>query len=230
MAGRDALAALARSIFAFRRSLNSEETFLRRTLERWSYPGAKLLEVGCGESRFFPIIHSLVIDYVGIDSNPRTVAQQKALGRAVYLPDDFEPAPKFNFILMSHIIEHLEYPRLLDFFGRYLPAMIPGGILIILTPLQHRGFYDDFDHVKPYSPNALRQVLCGLSSQTQPYAVPGQFDELDLWLKRDPLWHTHRRGRWTHACAAGFTLLWIASLGLFGRLTGYGMVLRRSQQ
>ena len=52
--------------------------------------------------------------------------------------------------------------------------------------------------------------------------MTGEYEELDVWFKRDPLWHAHRRGRWTHLFGIPAALACISSFGLIGKLTGYG--------
>lgn len=214
--------------YALRRRINSEETFLRRTFLQYCQPRSVLLDVGCGYSRFYEIIRAANIDYWGVDSNPQTVAANRSAGRNVIETSALQGLPAaVDIVLFSHVIEHLDYMALLSFLNTYLPRLRPGGHVIILTPLIHAGFYDDFDHVKPYNPAALRQIFCRSSIQTQAFTIPGMYRELGLWLKRDPLFFTHRSGRWTHLIGVPAALSCALSFGLVGRLTGYGMVLQR---
>lgn len=222
------IGSLLNSAYGLRKEINSEETFLRRTLKKRARKGAVLLDVGCGHGRFHDIITSAGVKYIGVDINPATVSRNQALGRNVYHDAEFQTMrPTVDAILFSHIIEHFSYADLLRFLDRYLHCLKAGGLVIILTPVYHRGFYDDFDHVKPYNPGALRQMFCRSSSQTQEIALEGTYRELDLWFKRDTVWHTHRSAKWGHFFGVPLCLASTLSFGLLGKLTGYCMVLQR---
>ena len=226
---KNLLHTLVDSIYELRRRVNSEETFLRRTLAAHCPSASRLLDVGCGRGRFYPLIQAANLHWTGVDVNPQTLETGLGQGRDIRLASAFPlpGEPLFDAMLFSHVIEHMDAGSLAGFLTHYLALLKPGGIVIFLTPLLHPGFYDDFDHVKPYNPNALRQMLCRSTLQTRPFPMSGVYDEVDLWLKRDPLWHTHRTGRWTHIFGIPVTLACVLTRGLIGRLTGYGMVFRR---
>ncbi len=219
---------LVDAVYELRRKVDSEETFIRRTLRRHFREGAALLDVGCGFGRFYDIAVRAGWKYTGVDSNPDTVERGRAAKRDIHNAAEFAPERKFDALLLAHIVEHFETDALLVFLERYLAMLAPGGILMILTPVMHRGFYDDFDHVKPYNPEAIRQMLCRSTAQTRPFAIPGEYRELDLWIKRDPLWHSYRTTRLNHIFSIPLTIAAIVSLGLIGKTTGYGMVLRKT--
>lgn len=220
---------VVRGIVVFRKKVASdEERFLGRVLRRWSFPGAELLDVGCGYSKFYQVIHERGVRYIGVDVNPDIVEHNRALGRVVYTDVEFQPgAHRYDVLLLSHIIEHFHWRDLVSFLNKYLEGLRTGGTVVILTPVYHRGFYDDFDHVKPYNAKAIRQLFCRSSTQTQDFGLSGQYVELDMWFKRNSLWHTHRSGVWSHVIASAFSLACGLSGGLFGKLTGYGIVLRK---
>jgi SAM-dependent methyltransferase len=214
-------------VYELRRRVNSEETFLRHALTRYGAPGATLLDVGCGLGRFHGLVSAAGLSWTGTDLNPATVLLHRERRRNAYLPEDLPPGT-FDVLLFSHVIEHMDADALTAFLARYLSRLRPGGIAVFLTPLMHPGFYDDFDHVKPYNPAALRQLLCRNTAQLRPVPEAGVFEELELWLKRDPLFHSHRHGLWLHLINLPATLACVLSGGLIGRLTGYGMVLRKN--
>lgn len=216
------------SVYKFRRKVNSEETFLRNALRRNVRPGVRLLDVGCGFSRFYEIIRQEEVEYVGVDINPETVAYNKQLQRAVFLNSELaKTTDQYDVLLLSHIIEHFEPVQLVAFLNPYLSRLKEQGIVILLTPLMHRGFYDDFDHIRVYPPAAIRQLFCKSSEQTQGFGLIGEYAELTVWFKRDSFWHTHRVGKWTHLFSVPLVLVSTLTGGLLGRLTGYGMVLRK---
>ncbi len=166
-----------------------------------------------------------------MDGNPLTVKWHRDKSRNVRLPEDLcDLKSECDVILFSHIIEHFSYSELVIFLNRYLALLKPAGLVILLTPTPHKGFYDDFDHVKPYSPAAIRQIFCRSTPQVQDFGFKSEFEELYLWLKRDPLWHSHRKGKWTHFFGIASVLLYVLSLSFIGRLTGYGMALKNKKE
>ena len=223
------LARCVHNIYMFRRKINSEEVFLQKTLQRNVREGAKLLDIGCGFSRFYDIICRRGVEYVGVDVNPETVDYNRRLGRTVFLePDLLQATDQYDVLLLSHVIEHFDPSQLVDFLNQYLSRLREGGIVVIFTPLLHRGFYDDFDHIKPYPPAAIRQLFCKSSKQTRGFGLIGDYVELGVWFKRDSLWHTHRVGKWTHLFSLPLTVASALTYGVLGRLTGYGIVLKKS--
>jgi hypothetical protein len=216
------------SIYGLRRRVASEETFLKRCLRRYSGSGQTLLEVGCGYCRFHSIVTSCGLSYIGVEKNAGILAENIARGIKCLSPQIGETVSSHvNVILFSHIIEHFGFEDLVDFLNRYLPKLRVGGVVIILTPVLHRGFYDDFDHVKPYSPAAIRQAFVDQHAQTQGFGILGQYVERDLWIKRDTLWHSFRDNRWMHFIKVPLSLLTVITGGQIGRLTGYGIVLEK---
>ena len=219
---------LLTKMYFLRRRINSEETFLRRVLGRYAEPGTDLVEVGCGFARFEPVVSAAGLNYVGVDINEARVAENNERGLSCYTPESFHCADSsISCLLLAHIIEHFDYQALVEFLETWFVKLRVDGALIIFSPLPHRGFYDDFDHVKPYPPAAVRQLLCDGDQQTQHFGDLGQFEELALWFKRDSFWHSHRRSRWNHLASAPLALLHLATLARIGRLNGYGMVLRK---
>lgn len=219
---------LLRSIYDLRRRTASEAAFLKRSLERFSRSGQVLLDVGCGYCRFYPTVTACGLSYIGIDKNVDICKENTSRGIRC-LPSDVAGTgiDGIDVLLLSHIIEHFDYHNLIPFLNLYLPKLRVGGVLIILTPIQHRGFYDDFDHVKPYNPAALRQAFVDQRAQTQNFGICGTYSEEDLWLKRDTPWHSFHAERWMHFIKIPLSLLSTITLGRIGRLTGYGMVLRK---
>lgn len=216
------------SIYALRRRVASEETFLRRCLNKFSATGQTFLDIGCGYCRFQPIVTSCGLTYIGVEKNAETLGKNVARGIECLSPQIVETSSsRVDVMLFSHIVEHFDFENLIEFLNRYLPKLCIGGIVIILTPVLHRGFYDDFDHVKPYSPAALRQAFVHQRAQTQQFGILGKYVEAELWMKRDTLWHSFRDDRWMHIIKVPLSLLTTITFGRIGRLTGYGIVLEK---
>lgn len=214
--------------YALRRRVASEETFLARTLQRFASPGQTLLEVGCGFCRFEPVVSACGLAYTGVEKNEETLARNRSRGIPCLSPEQASAgAARADVLLLAHIIEHFDHETLVEFLNRYLEMVPAGGYVVILTPVLHRGFYDDFDHVRPYNPAALRQVFSQDQTQTREFGVAGRFEERDFWVKRDSLWHSYRERRWMHLVKVPLSLLTTMTLGRIGRTTGYGIVFEK---
>lgn len=120
---------------------------------------ARILDIGCGQGRYLEPLSKLH-QVVGVDINKVTVdgLTEKGL-RAVHVDALSEINMKFDYIIMSHFIEHLLPIEMLDTVDNYLDLLVDGGELIIATPLFYNEFYDDFDHVKPYTSKAIAMLF-----------------------------------------------------------------------
>jgi hypothetical protein len=86
---------------------------------------------------------------------------------------------------MSHIIEHIEPGQLIDFMDRYLDKLRPGGELIVATPCLYDEFYDDYDHIKPYTPKAISVLYSDLEQQQRKPRHRLKLKE--VWYRKWPL-------------------------------------------
>lgn len=91
----------------------------------------ELLDVGCGERPYEPLLAPHVTSYVGLEheATPHSRARVDVWGRADALP--FSDA-SFDTVVSFHVLEHTEVPeRVLSEAYRVLR---PGGTLLITTP------------------------------------------------------------------------------------------------
>lgn len=196
-----------------------EERNLARFLSRLGPPGSlRVLEVGCGYGRNLGPLGARGYDVVGVDVNPGIVASNVREGRRCLTPEQFDATgDSFDVLLLAHVIEHFAPAELLRFMDHYLERLKPGGHLIIATPLLTQYFYDDFDHVRPYTPAGITMVFGGGSDQVQFYGK-ARIELVDLWYRRAPLRVVHHRGR---SLGGDYHLrLLNLALALLFRLTG----------
>lgn len=149
----------------------NEPRIIGKMLSKHVGNNASILDVGCGYGDKIKALNSLGFENVtGVELNPVLVDSAKQAGHKVLSVDEFnmeEASEKYDVLLMSHIIEHFQYSDLIDFMESYLGCLKPGGILVIATPVMNPDFYDDFDHVKPYTHTGILSIFGGKATQVQ---------------------------------------------------------------
>lgn len=135
---------------------------------------SSVLDVGCGYGSKLEIFDKLGFkNTLGVEKNKHLVSRGIENGFNMVDLDQFNEKysdQQFDMILMSHIIEHFQYNDLIEFFEIYLSKLKVNGNLIIVTPIMNPYFYNDFDHVKPYSPTGIIQVFGTKKLQFQTYS------------------------------------------------------------
>ena len=112
-------------------------------------PGQSILDLGCGDQFLRAGVEARGQLYTGLD-----------IGDCDFEKDTLPVSgASIDTALAYSVIEHLRDPSV--FLNECLRVLKPGGFIILEAPnwhFSHRGFFDDFTHVRPYSP----QSLCGL--------------------------------------------------------------------
>jgi 2-polyprenyl-3-methyl-5-hydroxy-6-metoxy-1,4-benzoquinol methylase len=133
-------------------------------------PGGRLLEVGFGDGSTLARMREMGWSVVGIETDPVSVANTRALGldtRQGALKEHAFPDASFDAIYASHVLEHVHDPlALLQECRRILK---PGGSVVMTTPnlasWGHRRFKDGWipldppRHVMLFSPRNLRTLI-----------------------------------------------------------------------
>lgn len=132
--------------------------------------GARVLDVGCGAGKTIRLIQSMRPDVVvsGMDISdvavhlPRGVAFTQG---SVEQLAQLYAGQQFDAVVCQHVIEHLVYP--MGLMEGIYALLRPGGRLFIETPnwtrmfapWAHFYFYNDYTHVRIFSPFAMKRVL-----------------------------------------------------------------------
>jgi 2-polyprenyl-3-methyl-5-hydroxy-6-metoxy-1,4-benzoquinol methylase len=98
-------------------------------------PHPSLLDVGCGNGEFLEVAVESGWKGVGVDPDPKAVAKAKELGLEVYQGgvEVFQDKQTFfDFISLSHVIEHVHSPP--ELLKVCFDLIRPGGTLWIETP------------------------------------------------------------------------------------------------
>ena len=144
----------------------------------------RVLDVGCGYGKKLRALQEAGYTVLGVDVNSEIVEDNQKSGLPCVTTADFlQQTEQFDMMLMSHIIEHFNPPDLKNFMDAYLDKLKSGGYLIIATPLLTNSFYDDFDHIKPYSPLAIMMVFGRNAVQVQYYSR-NKLDLVDLQFRK----------------------------------------------
>ena len=106
---------------------------------------SNVLDVGCGIGRNLDYLVNS--DAIGIDHNIQSVEIARQRGFTAFTDTEFlELNHKFNTILFSHVLEHMNPEEAIGIVSKYLGCLNPGGRLIIICP-QIKGQKSDPSHV-----------------------------------------------------------------------------------
>lgn len=213
-----------------------ETRAIRNFFRKYVSPQNKILDVGCGYGRNLRTLRAAGYKNVtGVDVNPEIVKANLTSGLDAMTTKVFHKTKdKFDAILLSHVVEHFTPEALLKFLDYYLKRLVPGGYLIIATPLHSAYFYDDFDHIKPYQPTGFLQILGGNSAQIQYYSEH-KVELTDLWFRRNSLEIRYHKRLYIrgigspilHAINFASHILFLVSFRLFGKTDGWLGIFRK---
>jgi len=159
-------------------------------LRQHVYPGARCLDVGCGDGRAGTVVTGCGGAYIGVDISQRAVAaaRGRALDARLIKGSDHLPFAdnSFDVVLCLEVIEHVFLPD--RSIQEILRVLSPGGTLIVTTPnvaywrrrldLALLGRWTSFGyglavgrpwadpHIRFFNAGALRRLLtwCGFQS------------------------------------------------------------------
>ena len=134
---------------AYRELLDAEMRYLPLNT-----PGARVLDVGCGNGKFLRLARAIGWEVAGADPDPKAVEICRIAGLEVREGgvEAFLHKPKyFDVVTLSHVIEHVYEPKL--FLRQCLKLLKPGGQIFIDTPnlksLGHRRYGRNWRGLEP---------------------------------------------------------------------------------
>jgi 2-polyprenyl-3-methyl-5-hydroxy-6-metoxy-1,4-benzoquinol methylase len=126
-----------------------------------------VLDIGCGLGRNLEHMDG---HGVGVDANPVCVAAARTAGFEAYDPEGFHASvharsATFDSLLVSHVLEHMNFDEAVALVGEYLGYLKPEGQVILITP-QELGHRLDHTHVHYMDAGELRRLAerLGLSA------------------------------------------------------------------
>jgi hypothetical protein len=138
----------------------------------------KVLEIGAGLGRNQRVLKSSV----GVEHNVLSVEYCRRKGFDVFLPEEFESNFKerrnqnavFDSLLISHVLEHIEYENQVSTLARYLPYLKANAKIMLITP-QEVGHHATKSHITWTDFHRLEQVIKEASREfeiTRKYSFP----------------------------------------------------------
>jgi SAM-dependent methyltransferase len=212
--------------------IHYEEKIVVKFLKRINLQeNSVVLDVGCGYGRNMLLFQNnkLKGKIEGIEINKDVALINKKKGLCCYTVKEFKKIDKkYDCIIFSHIIEHFTPDKLIAFIEEYLSHLKKNGHVIIATPLLWKGFYKDFDHVKPYHPVGINMVFGNEYSQVQYYANL-ELKLVDIWFRKTSYMVDYKRGiyvktpfsKWWLIINLFYKILFKCSFEIFGKTTGW---------
>lgn len=127
-----------------------------------------VVDLGCGRGELLSLLEESGIKAVGVDSDLDQINRCRDTGFDVRHDDIFaflEGKNKFDGIMISHVIEHLDGDAAEKLLKLSYRMLNPGGKVIIVTPnsdnltVMTNIFWLDVTHVRPY-PIQLLMAMC----------------------------------------------------------------------
>lgn len=186
---------LSNIVFKLEDLQNEERNLVRFFSKIPRHADMRVLDVGCGYGRNIKLLGKLGYSVLGVEVNEAIVKSNNESNIKCLTVEEFDKTSGlYDVVLMSHVIEHFYPDQLLKFMEHYLARLKPGGFLIIATPLNSPYFYDDFDHIRPYSPVGINMVFGGNKAQVKYYGK-NKIELLDIWFRRSPFRIVNFKGR-----------------------------------
>jgi 2-polyprenyl-3-methyl-5-hydroxy-6-metoxy-1,4-benzoquinol methylase len=171
---------------------------------RFPGPGARLLDVGCGNGRFLLSMRAVGWEVSGVEPDPRAAAEAASVGldvRTGLLQPGSQPDAHYDAVTLNHVLEHFHHP--LETMRLCREILKPGGTLFVATPnfaaAGHRLFGPDWFPLDPprhlvlFTPHSLRQALetAGLEPEpairTRLVACESLLRSMHIRLGSDPM-------------------------------------------
>lgn len=121
----------------------------------------RVLEVGCGLGRN---LKALDEGSIGVDHNPFSINFCRTRGLEVYETNEFlelaneNKGFQFDTLLMSHVLEHIEFENQISVLTQYLAFLKPSSSILLITP-QEAGHKSTDSHITWTDFDRLRVIL-----------------------------------------------------------------------
>ena len=132
--------------------------------------GKPVFDIGCGRGEWLELLGQRGLNAVGVDINKFFLEDNQRYGLTVLQQDGLaflkqQPDNSARAITGFHIIEHLEFPTVIELLDETLRVLAPGGLAIFETPNPENLitaahlFYLDPTHRHPIPPLLAAHLL-----------------------------------------------------------------------
>lgn len=121
--------------------------------------GKNLLEIGCGNGGMTRLLSPKVEKITAFDISRPSLDEVEKLGLPNVrteqgLVENFQPGEKFDWVLMSEVIEHLRKPK--ETIDKAFEFVAPGGAMVLTTP---NGHWESDEHLHEFSMTTFSEIL-----------------------------------------------------------------------
>ena len=121
--------------------------FYRWLINKFLVDCETILDIGCGTGMFVDVANKCKKQSIGIDLDDSNI-------RSHILKLDYRKInTKFDCCLNSQFIEHVNQFEFMEKMQK-----ICNDIIITITPRNNRNFWHTPDHIRPYTPQAIKQL------------------------------------------------------------------------
>ena len=135
-----------------------------------SHVTGEILDLGCGRGIWLQHLKESGLSAKGVEANSQLVETGRKHGLEIIHSDVIKylralPEASLQAVTGFHLIEHFEFPDLLQLLGEIHRVLKPGGVLIVETPNPKNlvvgacNFYADPTHRQPLFPETLQFLL-----------------------------------------------------------------------
>ena len=144
--------------------------------------GGKLLEIGCGNGGMTEFFSTKVDCLVAMDVSKESLVQldSKKLSNVKTvesLIEDYVSNEKFDWIIMSEVIEHLRNPE--NAILKLYHLLAPNGKFLITTP---NGFWESNEHLQEFTSDSLFGVINKVKPDKIEISYIKDFNNQRRWL------------------------------------------------
>ena len=162
---------------------SQESKYIEKTLQ--GFPrNARIVDFGCGQGRILRFLRlQKFTNLYGIELNShhREFLSHEGFCCAELTADLMSSLPSVDILLMVHVIEHLTAEQILSTIE---DLKYPKAILVI-TPMLTSDFYNDPDHIRPFTPESIDLLLARINPQIKK-ASAMQYSPKKTYFKRSP--------------------------------------------
>lgn len=151
-------------------------------------------DFGCGRGEWLQMLRELGFKVAGVDIDQGMLNSAQQKGLDVQMGDGshfLKQIPDQSVAVLSafHVLEHLPFDKIIEFFQQSKRVLIPGGLLIAETPnpenlfVATSNFYLDHTHIRPIP--ILQMVNLARYFGYQRYSVIRLREQHDLYHKEE---------------------------------------------